>query len=98
MNIPLFKMQSVEYLRSNGCEEIEVLKPPLSNGYRGSFPEKKNAWSMTTTHHHLFPRLRTSGVMPLLPFWAFISCAVQIYPSFTTTTELGSSEKLLYAK
>ena len=41
MNIPLYEVQNIEYLRSSGCEEVQVLRPPPLQWVQGFFPGEK---------------------------------------------------------
>jgi hypothetical protein len=43
--------------------------------YRGSFAGLQTAGRKLTTHHHLVPRLRMSGAIPLLPLYAVMARA-----------------------
>jgi len=69
-----------------------IYPPSYSLGTSGSFSRGEVAMAKDTIYFHLMPRLRMSGVVPLLPLSAFMTCMWTILPlpvHFTETSEVN---------
>jgi hypothetical protein len=78
---PSFRFISIQFsifLFSNKVL-TDFAGPSASNWYGSSSRPESSQGVAFSTHLNTVPRLRMSGIMPLLPLFAFMSCTRQFY-------------------